>query len=118
MAQISFTPGNHLLIDFFDCAALSDVDALRTALLSAANDAGATVLQEHFHEFGGHGGVTGVVLLAESHMSIHTWPEANYAAIDIFMCGAANADIAASALENTLKPSRITKTSVTRGQGH
>ena len=65
---------------------LDDVDALKDALLTAANEAGATVLDESFHRFSPHG-ISGVVIIAESHLFIHTWPEYSYAAADIFTCG-------------------------------
>ena len=65
---------------------LNDLDALKSTLLTAANEAGATVLGESFHRFSPHG-ISGVVIIAESHLFIHTWPEYGYAAADIFTCG-------------------------------
>ncbi len=65
---------------------LNDLDFLRIVLLAAASEAGATVLGESFHQFNPHG-VSGVVIIAESHLFIHTWPELGYAAVDIFTCG-------------------------------
>ena len=84
------TPGRHVLADFHGVAAagLSDAAALERQLLAAADAAGARVLSAHFHHFGEGAGVTGVVMLSESHISIHTWPEHGYAALDVFMCGA------------------------------
>lgn len=81
--------GSHVLADLAGIAPglLRDAAALETALVSAAAGAGARVLSAHFHHFGGEHGVTGVVLLAESHITIHTWPEHRFAALDIFMCG-------------------------------
>ena len=64
----------------------------------AAEAARARVLAGHFHVFGGEGGVTGVLLLAESHLSIHTWPEIGLAAVDAFMCGRARAEVAVESL--------------------
>ena len=80
--------GRHLLMELKDCngEVLDDVDALKDALLTAANEAGATVLGESFHRFSPHG-ISGVVIIAESHLFIHTWPEYSYAAADIFTCG-------------------------------
>ena len=80
--------GRHLLMELKDCngEVLDDVDALKDALLTAANEAGATVLDESFHRFSPHG-ISGVVIIAESHLFIHTWPEYSYAAADIFTCG-------------------------------
>ncbi len=80
--------GKHLLLELKDCnkEVLNDIDFLRSVLLAAANEAGATVLGESFHQFNPHG-VSGVVIIAESHLFIHTWPEYGYAAADIFTCG-------------------------------
>ncbi len=80
--------GRHLLIEMQDCnkEALNDLGFLRDAMVAAAIDCGATVLGESFHHFNPQG-VSGVVIIAESHLSIHTWPEYGYAAADIFTCG-------------------------------
>lgn len=86
---MSHRPGGHGLLDVYGCPArlLRDEGYLKTALQGAAEAAGATILGGHFHTFGEGGGVTGVLLLAESHLSIHTWPEYGFAAVDIFLCG-------------------------------
>ena len=80
--------GTHLLIEMQNCdkEALNDLGFLRDAMVSAAIDCGAMVMGESFHYFSPQG-VSGVVVIAESHLSIHTWPEYGYAAIDIFTCG-------------------------------
>jgi len=79
--------GMHYIIEFFGAQNLVDCAPVQTVLREAAERAGAVVLDENIHDFGTGQGVTGVVVLAESHISIHTWPEHDYAAIDIFMCG-------------------------------
>ena len=79
--------GQHLLIECRGQHAALDSDELRALMTRAAKAGKATVLVDHFHEFGGHGGITGVLVLAESHITVHTWPEYQYAAFDIFMCG-------------------------------
>ena len=81
--------GTHLLLELKDCnrERLSDLDFIRNILLSAAREAGATIIGESFHSFPPYGGVSGMVIIAESHLSIHTWPEYGYAAVDIFTCG-------------------------------
>ncbi|KPN71832.1 MULTISPECIES: adenosylmethionine decarboxylase [Neisseria] len=86
---MSYQPSSHGLLDLYGCdaAMLRDEACLKNLLRQAAEAAGATVLGGHFHRFGGEGGVTGVLLLAESHISIHTWPEHSFAALDIFLCG-------------------------------
>ena len=80
--------GRHLLLELRECniAVLDDLEYLENALVSAAKEAGATVIDESFHQFAPQG-VSGVVLIAESHLSLHTWPEHAYAAVDIFTCG-------------------------------
>lgn len=80
--------GVHIVADFFDCdgATLDDSSAIAEALTAAATAAGATLVSQHVHPFSPCG-VTGVAILAESHLAIHTWPEHRYAAIDIFTCG-------------------------------
>ena len=80
--------GKHLLLELRGCdkEVLNDIDFLKEALLAAAGEARATVLGESFHKFNPHG-VSGVVMIAESHLVIHTWPEYGYAAADIFTCG-------------------------------
>lgn len=80
--------GRHLLVELYGCAAerLGEPAFVERALMLAAERAGATILGHHFHRFEPHG-VSGVVVIAESHLSIHTWPERAYAAADIFSCG-------------------------------
>ena len=90
MKSAVFEPsGLHILADLYGILAtrLSDPMKVEQLILKSANEAGATILSSHFHAFGTNQGVTGVVLLAESHISIHTWPEYGFAAVDIFMCG-------------------------------
>jgi S-adenosylmethionine decarboxylase len=79
--------GTHLLIDFRGGQNLCDIEAIETALRQAVAACGATLLDLRLHHFSSTGGVSGVAVLAESHMSIHTWPEFEYIALDIFMCG-------------------------------
>ena len=80
--------GRHLLLELFDCDldAINNVEAVKGALIEAAKRAQATIIDVVFHEFNPFG-VSGVVVIAESHLSIHTWPEYRYAAVDIFSCG-------------------------------
>lgn len=82
--------GRHLLVELQDCnrEVLNDLSFLREAMISAAVNCGAVVLGDSFHHFSPQG-VSGVVVIAESHLSIHTWPEFAYAAVDIFTCGTA-----------------------------
>lgn len=79
--------GQHLVADLVGCTGLDDLELIERALREGAAAAGATVLEMRLHSFGPGAGVTGVALLAESHISIHSWPEHGYAAIDVFVCG-------------------------------
>jgi S-adenosylmethionine decarboxylase len=79
--------GMHLLIDLWGAKNLDSPALIDTTLCAGAVEAGATILHSHFHHFTPNGGVSGVVVLAESHISIHTWPERDFAALDVFMCG-------------------------------
>jgi S-adenosylmethionine decarboxylase len=110
--------GTHILADFYGVSAtlLRDCRALEALLEAAASAAGARILGSHFHSFGGRDGVTGVVLLSESHLSIHTWPEADFAAADIFMCGAADPQCALASLIAGLAPTGHRVTSAARGR--
>ena len=80
--------GRHLLLESFDCDldAINNVEAVKETLIEAAKRAQATIVDVVFHEFNPFG-VSGVVVIAESHLSIHTWPEYRFAAVDIFSCG-------------------------------
>jgi S-adenosylmethionine decarboxylase len=96
--------GAHCIVDLWGASHLTDAKVMNTVLEAVSNAAGATLLKIYLHEFPSSGGITGVALLAESHMSIHTWPEKDYAAIDIFMCGHADPRRALDALILQLKP--------------
>ena len=99
--------GTHLIIDFWGGSHLDDVDHIRHALCRAADAAGATVLHVHLHRFSPEGGVSGIAVLAESHISIHTWPERDYAALDIFMCGDTDPHKAVPVLTSAFRPDAI-----------
>ncbi|WP_254445848.1 adenosylmethionine decarboxylase [Ruegeria arenilitoris] len=112
-----FSPslGLHLIADFFDATALHDplpaADALRRAALAAKAD----ILGLKTHDFGQRAGFTGVALLAESHISVHTWPEHGYAAIDIFMCGEAQPQSSLDVLKDYFRPQSVKVQSIRRG---
>lgn len=80
--------GRHLLIEFYNCdpAVLNEVILVEHMMNQAADACGATIVQSSFHRFEPHG-VSGVVVIAESHLAIHTWPEYAYASVDLFTCG-------------------------------
>ncbi len=106
--------GFHLLVEFWGAEGLKDVQLVEKALRDAAHMAGATVLDIYAHSFSS-GGVTGVAVLAESHISIHTWPERGYAAIDIFMCGNCRPREAIGPLKSALLPSEVKVSEHKRG---
>ena len=109
--------GTHLIADLHGINedTLADTGGIELLLRHAALRAGATIIYSHFHAFGPGHGVTGVVLLAESHISIHTWPELGFAAIDIFMCGAAQPQLALACIAEKLVPRSHTVTELQRG---
>lgn len=80
--------GRQIVVEFYGCNqdTLNDVAAIKRSMRGAALAAGATIVQDAFHLFNPHG-VSGVVVIAESHLAIHTWPEYGYAAVDLFTCG-------------------------------
>ncbi|XZG70103.1 adenosylmethionine decarboxylase [Chitinibacteraceae bacterium HSL-7] len=109
--------GQHLIADLSGCTpdVLADPLVVEALLRRAAHLGQATVLHGHFHHFGDGLGVTGVLLLMESHISIHTWPEHGFAAVDLFMCGAANADAALASLVADLGAGTVTRQRIARG---
>ena len=108
--------GQHWLVEFHGATGLSDVGMLRRSLEAAVSAAGATLLRLELHHFGPGMGVAGMALLAESHVAIHTWPEHAYAAVDIFMCGAAASPAhALAALEAALRPASVQVRRFARG---
>ena len=104
MSTIAQAVGQHLLLDLHEVspALLGDMKQIEVVLREAARLAGATPIHAHFHHFGPGMGVTGVLLLRESHISIHTWPEHCYAAVDVFMCGDAQPERATKHIVTTL----------------
>ncbi len=86
--------GTHLIIDLFGAKRLDDLKYVEDTLRRCVEVAGATLLHIHLHHFTPNGGVSGVAVLSESHISIHSWPEADYAALDVFMCGDAQPHLA------------------------
>lgn len=82
--------GLHLIGDLYDCKGEEQYffssELLRDLCLNAVREAGLTVVGDYFHDFGNCGGVTGVVVLAESHLAVHTWPEKRYVTLDVYVC--------------------------------
>lgn len=106
--------GTHLLIDLWGAENLNSPNEIEKVLRDCAIKCGATILHSHMHHFSPQG-VSGVVVLAESHISIHTWPERQYVALDIFMCGSCNPYNSVDILKEYFKPDNIQITENKRG---
>lgn len=109
-------PGVHLLIDCWGAEHLTDAAYVEQALIDAAEAVGATLLHVFTRSFGEGEGVTSIAVLAESHISLHSWPEIEYAAFDVFVCGSADAHKAVAIIEDRFKPRKITTDTVHRGE--
>lgn len=107
--------GNHLIFDFWGSEQILNQELIIETCKIAVVEAGATVLHTHFHEFGEGMGLTGVVVLSESHLSLHTWPEINLMTFDIYMCGTARPEKALEILKEKLVPRKITMMNIKRG---
>jgi len=114
--------GLHLLVDLWDAHGLDDIALVERAMREAVEACEATLLNLHLHHFGetqdacGEAqGVSGVAVLAESHISIHTWPERGYAAVDIFMCGACDPHAAVPVFERHFKSGSVEVNEAKRG---
>jgi S-adenosylmethionine decarboxylase len=107
--------GTHLIVDLWHAAHLDDIGVVEGAMRDAAAAAGATLLRLDLHCFTPSGGITGVAVLAESHISIHTWPERAYAAVDVFMCGDADPHAAVRVLRRAFSPGMLTVSEHRRG---
>ena len=99
--------GTHLIIELYGAKHLDSIAHIDAALRECVEAAGATLLHIHLHTFTEGGGISGVAVLAESHISVHTWPERGYAAFDVFMCGEAEPKRALAVLKRAFKPGRM-----------
>lgn len=108
--------GTHLIIDLVGASRLDDLKHIEETLIRCVEVSKATLLHIHLHHFTPNGGVSGVAVLSESHISIHTWPEANYAALDVFMCGEAEPQNSIAVLQEAFGPSNIRVEELRRGK--
>lgn len=99
--------GMHLLIDLWGAKHLDEIEMMECALRDAATEANATLLHVHLHHFTPNGGISGVAVLAESHISVHSWPEREFAAFDVFMCGDSEPHKAVEVLRRAFSPTRV-----------
>jgi S-adenosylmethionine decarboxylase proenzyme len=109
--------GQHYLIDFVGCDSklIALVEPTREIVLRAAKECGATIVDDRFHQFQPFG-VSGVVLIAESHISVHTWPENGFVAVDIFTCGEMEPQVAIDIMRKDFMATETTVKIVVRGQ--
>jgi S-adenosylmethionine decarboxylase len=107
--------GAHVLADLWGASRLDDIDHIEASLREIVETCGATLLHIHLHHFSENGGVSGVAVLAESHITVHTWPERNFAAFDIFMCGACDPNKAVPVLRRYFQPATVTAGEHKRG---
>lgn len=108
--------GIHLIVDLYGADRLDDRDHVERTLRAAVEAAQATLLHIHLHHFEPNGGVSGVAVLAESHISIHTWPEHGYAALDVFMCGQADAHACVPVLRAAFRARDVSVEEILRGR--
>ncbi|MBU2532945.1 MAG: adenosylmethionine decarboxylase [Alphaproteobacteria bacterium] len=108
--------GNHLIIDLFGAKRLDDIEHVETTLKKCVDKAGASLLHIHLHHFTPNGGVSGVAVLSESHISIHSWPEADYAALDVFMCGEARPELCVDVLREAFNAREVVVKTHQRGE--
>lgn len=109
--------GTHLIVDLWGAEGINDLAYVEETLRECVDAAEATLLHIHLHHFTPNDGISGVAVLAESHISIHSWPETGYAALDIFMCGAAKPELAVEVLRARFKPSQVVVEEHRRGRG-
>ena len=108
--------GEHLILDLWGGTGLDDLQLMESALREATEASGATLLHIHLHHFTPNDGISAVAVLAESHISVHTWPERDYAAFDFFMCGKAKPGQAVKVIEQRFGPVRTELHRLFRGQ--
>lgn len=109
--------GKHLTVDMYGCSfeVLDNLDYIKTAMTTAAEESNLTLLDFSYYKFDPQG-LTALALLSESHMSIHTYPELGYAAVDVFTCGdLSRPDKAIAILKKFLKPEKTKTTNIRRG---
>jgi S-adenosylmethionine decarboxylase len=112
------TLGRHVIADLWECKQdlLLNIDTVEKIMVDAALEAGADVREVTFHQFNPHG-VSGVVVISESHLTIHSFPEHNYASVDVYTCGDMNPHVATKYLAEQFQAKRLETLEILRGQG-
>ena len=108
--------GRHLVVDVWGAKQLDDLALMRDVFETTVVRSGATLLHLHLHHFTPNGGVSAVAVLAESHISVHTWPECDFAAFDVFMCGDAKPAELVKVIQEKLSPEDIHVSQFKRGR--
>lgn len=108
--------GTHLIADLWGASKLDCLETMEKAMREAVVEAKATLLHIHLHHFTPNGGISGVAVLAESHISVHTWPERDFAAFDVFMCGESEPLKAIEVFRKYFSPDRVDLTEQLRGR--
>lgn len=109
--------GSHIIVDVYGSKRLSEIEYMENFFKECVEVCGATLLNMNFHSFGINGGISGVAILSESHISVHTWPEYDYFALDIFMCGSAEPKKSLNVIRKYFFPKRMIVNEFLRGQG-
>lgn len=110
--------GRHLLLEFYECdfSVINDTDQVRSALIEAAKRAHATIVTDIFHTFNPHG-ISGVVVIAESHLAIHTWPEYRCASVDMFSCSERmQPEVVEGFLKDIFRAQKVVSMEIERGK--
>lgn len=106
--------GTHVIVDLYGAVNIDNEEIVREAIAEIVRATGATLLHQYFHRFEPQG-ITGMACLAESHISVHTWPESGFAAFDIYMCGTARPERAIPILKTYFQPEHVETRSIQRG---
>ena len=109
--------GTHMIVDLIGASRLDEAEHIEATLRRCVAAVNAELLHLHIHRFAASGGVSGVAVLGESHLTVHTWPERGYAAFDLFMCGAAEPGDALAVLEAAFTPGETRVETHRRGEG-
>lgn len=107
--------GMHIIVDLYEAEQLDNIEFVESVMRECIIKCGANLLHIHLHHFSPTFGITGVAVLAESHISVHTWPEREFAAFDIFMCGSAKPELAVDILKARFNAKKVISTSQQRG---
>lgn len=108
--------GTHLLVDLWGAQKIDDLKHVESAIREAVIASQATLLHIHLHHFTPNGGISGVAVLAESHISVHSWPERQYVAFDVFMCGRAQPEQTIDVFKRYFTPEKMDIKTLLRGQ--